>query len=294
MNTAKHYILTGGIIVFILIVSVAASKFTQGKILKSVEQGTKFKGNKKASIRLVVYSDFQCPACSYGSTVVDDIAKDLKDKVSVEYKYFPLAMHKWALEAALFAECAADQGKFWEYHDLLFKKQKEWSKEGRPTAYFWNFMKELKLDTGKIEKCVTDEKVLQRIQKDSDSGKQLQVSSTPTIFVNDKRFVGGKQLDAEGKKYIAEELKKIGMDWKYTSTPLPPPPVAAQPALNPLIANQHPPHNIPIPTAQPVKNTVPTAAIENKKITPIPGAPSKNSDAGEPVGRSDGNSSFFR
>ena len=83
MNTAKHYILTGGIIVFILIVSVAASKFTQGKILKSVEQGTKFKGNKKASIRLVVYSDFQCPACSYGSTVVDDIAKDLKDKVSV-------------------------------------------------------------------------------------------------------------------------------------------------------------------------------------------------------------------
>ena len=289
MRTVKRYIITGGIIVVVLIAFVMVGKYMQGrKAARGVQETeltkNKFKGNEKAPIRIVIYSDFQCPSCAHGSAVAESIFADLKNKVSVEYRYFPLQMHKWAWEAAAFAECAADQDKFWEYHDLLFKKQAEWSKEGRPTASFLEFAMALKLDMEKIGTCVTDEKTLQRIQKDKESGEQLQVSSTPTVFINDKRFVGGKQFDADGKKYIAEELKKTGIDWKYTSTPLPPSPIPAQISSNPKVGHESHPHPVPV-TAQPAVNTVPAAVVEKKEVTHSPGTPRKTLGAGETAGQ---------
>ena len=88
------------------------------------------RGPASASVTLVEYSDFQCPACRIFSTVLDDVlaTAELRDRVRLVYRYFPLvSIHKNAFLAASAAEAAGMQGKFWEMHDLLFKEQDNWS-----------------------------------------------------------------------------------------------------------------------------------------------------------------------
>jgi protein-disulfide isomerase len=116
-------------------------------------------------------------------------------KVNLVYKHSAFLGQEsaWAAQAS---ECAADQGKFWEYHDLLFDR---WNGENQGTFVKENligFAKELDLDMAKFEPCLTNDETLQRVIADTEEGRQVGVTGTPTFFINGKPLVGAQPAEA--------------------------------------------------------------------------------------------------
>src|SRR3989344_9671208 len=117
------------------IIGMAAWAFTRPEKPVSVSKETLVpadahkKGNPDAAVYLVEFSDFQCPACAAFAPTVQEIIEKHKDKLLVSYRHFPLDQHPYAVEAAIAAEAAAQQGKFWGMADLLFTNQTRLSDE---------------------------------------------------------------------------------------------------------------------------------------------------------------------
>jgi protein-disulfide isomerase len=164
------------------------------------------KGGKEGKIILVEYSDFQCPSCASYQPIIEALLNDFSNDLRFVYRHFPLvAIHKNALPAAIAAEAAGLQGKFWEMHDLLFEKQAEWSQKQDSKSVFVGYAKELGLDERKFisdfESKSLDEKSKSSL-KEADS---LGLSYTPTFFL-DGREIKPRSYE-EFKKLIEEELK---------------------------------------------------------------------------------------
>ena len=98
----------------------------------------------------------------------------------------------WAAQAA---ECAADQGKFWEYHDLLFDKQNGENVGTFTKENLLSYAKELGLDMAKFEPCLKNDETLQRVVADTNEGRQVGVTGTPTFFINGKPLVGAQKAE---------------------------------------------------------------------------------------------------
>src|SRR5436309_1366230 len=87
----------------------------------------RLRGPQNARITLVEFGDYQCPRCGYFAPIVDEMLHRYPKDVRLEFHHFPLIqIHRWAMPAALAAEAAADQGKFWEMHDMLYANQDKW------------------------------------------------------------------------------------------------------------------------------------------------------------------------
>lgn len=158
-------------------------------------------GNASASATLVEYSDFQCPACAARAPLVKAALNDpqIKDAFKLVYRHFPLDQHSYARAAAQAAEAANKQGKFWEYHDLLFENQLEWSESTDPKPFFTKYAENLKLDMDQFAVDFELQTVKDRIQTDVQSGFKYQVSSTPSFYLD------GKKIDFTS----LDELKKL-------------------------------------------------------------------------------------
>jgi protein-disulfide isomerase len=155
-------------------------------------------GNPQAPLRIVEYMDFQCPACARGALFLDDLLKKKPAEVYLEVKYFPLeGTHRHAVRSARYAECAAQQGKFWEAADLLFKKQSEWKDLINADPVFEEISRSAQLDFNKLNVCLANETTTDAIVKDKQEGQSRGVRSTPTYFVNDKMVVGLNSLEGE-------------------------------------------------------------------------------------------------
>jgi protein-disulfide isomerase len=116
-------------------------------------------------------------------------------KVNLVYKHSAFLGQEsvWAAQAA---ECAADQGKFWEYHDLLFDKQNGENVGTFTKENLVSYAKELGLDVAKFEPCVKNDETLQRVVTDTNEGRQVGVTGTPTFFINGKPLVGAQPAEA--------------------------------------------------------------------------------------------------
>ena len=162
--------------------------------------GTPMRGNPDAKIFLVEFSDFQCPACKAAKSTVDAIVSQYKDKLVFGYRYFPLDQHPFGMKAAIAAEVANKQGKFWEMYDVLFANQEKFS-----DSIFPDLAKQLNLDMDKFTKDRADSAIQQKIEQDRSYGNQIGVNATPTFFLN------GKKLDLTSfgdlKKAIEEVMK---------------------------------------------------------------------------------------
>jgi protein-disulfide isomerase len=112
----------------------------------------------------------------------------------------------WAAQAA---ECAADQGKFWAYHDLLFGRQNGENQGAFTKDNLIGFGKELGLDMAQFEPCVREDKTLARVQEDTQEGQKFGVRGTPTFFVNGRPMVGAQPIEAF-QKMIEQALKGGG------------------------------------------------------------------------------------
>lgn len=122
------------------------------------------------------------------------------------FKHFPLNFHKQAKDAAIASMAAHKQGKFWEYHDLMFSKMKE-IKQGRPALL--KFAQELKLDMDKFKADLNDPSIKEQVEKDMSEGARVGVSGTPTFFVNGRKLEAGGTLKAL-QKGINKELLRLG------------------------------------------------------------------------------------
>ena len=142
-------------------------------------------GPSDAKLTLVEYADFECPACAAYQSVLKDVKATFKDDLRFVYRHFPLPMHKNAVAAALAAEAAGKQGKFWEMHDLLYAKQKEWS--GKPSedrAMFEQYANTLGLNLDQFKADMKNDELRARVNQMKQSGEDLNVRGTPTFFLN--------------------------------------------------------------------------------------------------------------
>lgn len=156
------------------------------------------RGDQNAPIVMVEFSDFQCPFCGrFFRTVEPEVRKQYIDtgKVTFVYKHMAILGQEsiWAGEAA---ECAADQGKFWEYHDLVFSRQSGENQGAFTKENLLGFAKELNLDMSRFEPCLQNDQTLDRVQADTQEGQQAGVRGTPTFFVNGQPIVGAQPLEA--------------------------------------------------------------------------------------------------
>lgn len=162
--------------------AVAAAPVDE-KILLS--DTTHVKGDKNAKVRLVEFSDFQCPACGLAQPTVDQILNLYGNKILFVYRQFPLrSVHVNAAAAAQAAEAATKQSKFWEFHDKLFASQDDWSGEKDPNPKFIAYAKDLGLNTDQFTKDLADTSLSIRITSDEKDGYLIGVNATPTFYVN--------------------------------------------------------------------------------------------------------------
>ncbi|MFB6158514.1 MAG: DsbA family protein [Candidatus Nanohalobium sp.] len=157
-------------------------------------------GDKDAPVTIVEYADYQCPFCrKYFTETFSKIKENYIDtgKVRYIYKDFPLPQlgHDNAIEMAEAANCAKDQGKYWEMHDKLYKEQNEISP--RRTAKFDakkidQWAEEIGLNMSQYNQCMESDKYKSEVQQDRREGKTLGVSGTPTFFINGKKLVGAQ------------------------------------------------------------------------------------------------------
>ena len=163
------------------------------------------RGSRQAAVQLVEYSDFQCPACGAFEPLVAQVSKYYGDKVAVVYREFPLRQtHRYAQLAAQAAEAAAEQNKFWEYHDLLFARQKSWAGAINVDPVFRSYATELGLDEEQFVADYNSQKVIDRIDQDVRSGTNANIPGTPTFFLNGKRI--SPQSFNDFKKLIDQQL----------------------------------------------------------------------------------------
>jgi protein-disulfide isomerase len=140
--------------------------------------------NPDAPVVVVEYADFQCPSCRAAHTnIVGPLLEQYGTSIRYEFRHFPLrSMHPQALAAAEAAECAADQGKFWEYADLAFSRQRELSGD---QLLAW--AAEISLETSRFEPCLASESKRSLVLSEFEEGRKRGVLGTPTFFVNGKK-----------------------------------------------------------------------------------------------------------
>lgn len=146
-------------------------------------------GTSQAPITIIEFSDFECPYCKQSVPVLKELLKKYPGKLKLVYRDFPGQNHQQALSAAEAAQCAAEQGRFWEYHDALFTKQTPRSD--------WNFSalaEELGLHRSAFEVCMKENRYREEVLKDLGDGLKLGVTSTPTFFINGHPLVGARPL----------------------------------------------------------------------------------------------------
>lgn len=154
-------------------------------------------GDKNAKVSIVEYADFQCPFCGRHHAEVEPalIQEFVKTgKANLVYKHLAF-LGPESLYAAVAAECAADQGKFWEYHNYLFEHQNGENEGAFTKDKLIGFGPALGLDQTRFEKCVQGDETIERVKADTQEAQKFGVSSTPTFFINGAPLVGLKSPD---------------------------------------------------------------------------------------------------
>jgi protein-disulfide isomerase len=149
-------------------------------------------GPATAPLTLVQYGDYECPYTRQSTWVVQAIQQQLGDRLRFVFRNFPLvAIHPHALYAALTAEAAAAQGKFWEMHDYIFHHQ-----HTLEDADLTRFAEEVGLSMQQYARDIAERRSLARIEEDREGGKRSGVQGTPTFFINGVLYPGSWEQDA--------------------------------------------------------------------------------------------------
>ena len=152
----------------------------QIRLAVSVSERDHRQGPETAIVTLVQYGDYECPYTRQSTTVVRALQQQLGDQLRFVFRNFPLTeIHPHALHAALAAEAAAVQGKFWQMHDYIFHHQ-----HTLEDADLEQFAEAVGLDLQQYARALADQRALARIEEDVEGGERSSVQGTPTFFIN--------------------------------------------------------------------------------------------------------------
>jgi protein-disulfide isomerase len=163
----------------------------------------RYQGDPKAKNVFIEYADYQCPACAAYSDILKQVPSQFNNTVFV-YRYFPLVqIHKNAVIAALAAEAAGAQGKYWEMHDILFPKQGDWENMSNPLDTFAQYAQQAGVpNIDQFKSDVTSQKYKSVIEKNNNEALGLKLQGTPTFFFNGHQL---QNTDLAGLKQQAEQ-----------------------------------------------------------------------------------------
>lgn len=174
----------------LVVIGLIYSFLNQGQVYSTVEVADvdHTRGNPNG-MPLVVYADFQCPACANEHRFMAQAWNSISADVQLIYRHFPLSnAHPHAWTAATYAEAAGRQGKFWEMYDALFINQTYWSalSSADAEAEFEGYLTQLGLDVEQARTDIQSDELIQKIRNDQRGGNRSGVRSTPTLFLNGK------------------------------------------------------------------------------------------------------------
>ncbi|HSH18540.1 MAG TPA: thioredoxin domain-containing protein [Candidatus Saccharimonadales bacterium] len=166
------------------------------------------KGQGASGVTLTEYGDFQCPACGQYYPLVKQLYQKYQGDIKLQFRNFPLfQIHPNAIAASRAAEAADLQGKFWEMHDMLYENQQSWSPSQNPQSSFEQYARELGLNVEKFKTDYKSNQVNDRVQADLREGQRLDVSSTPTFFIDGKKISNPTSLE-DFSKVIENAIKQ--------------------------------------------------------------------------------------
>jgi protein-disulfide isomerase len=159
------------------------------RVAIGIPDGAVGAGPENAPVTIVEFTDYQCPYCHRAQDVIDQVLERYEGKVRLVHLDFPLDNHPGAVPAARAARCAAEQGRFWDYHRSLMKEKGSLDQDdlARRAAT-------LKLDTGDFAECLASDRHLETIQAEFQQGSDLGVTGTPAYFINGRMISGARPL----------------------------------------------------------------------------------------------------
>ncbi len=167
---------------------------------------SKAKGKPSAGVHVVEYSDFQCPACTNAARTLKRFFERYPSKMHVEFRHYPIpSLHPYAITSAVFAECASWQEKFWVYHDLLFEKNREWSRSLDVRKRLMDMAEGVGLEMEAFKACVEDKAVEVKVLVEKAGGRRKGVTATPTYFINGQMVVGSRSLEEKLRELLSGE-----------------------------------------------------------------------------------------
>lgn len=192
---ASTFVLVIALVVILIVTAGGNSKATgnvvqptnndgaTGNVKVQIEDGDPVLGNKNADVTIVEFSDFQCPFCerAYSGAIAEFEASDYfkNGDVNLVYKHFPLtSIHPYAEKAAEAAECANRQGKFWEYHNMLFDNQ-----QALDVDSLKGYASTLGLDTTEFDSCLDGNEAKAEVQKETTQATSAGARGTPYFVV---------------------------------------------------------------------------------------------------------------
>ncbi|MFH1391183.1 MAG: thioredoxin domain-containing protein [Candidatus Diapherotrites archaeon] len=173
-------------------------------------EGLPSKGTSDAEITIVEVGCFSCPFTKAIEPTIEEVMQKYEGKVELYLKYFPLPRHNYSSEASEAAECARDQGKFWEYTELLFSQQAECSQQPdveELKVIYKQFAGDINLDVEQFSQCVDSGKYQEYVEQQKQESIDAGIYGTPTFFINGKVLVAPKTVE-EFSQIIDAELQK--------------------------------------------------------------------------------------
>lgn len=167
-------------------------------------------GSANAPVLIEFFSDLQCPQCARYEPIVKTVRTEFGDKTRMVLRHFPLPAHEHAVPAAWAAESAANQGKFWEMAEALYKTQWMWAKAPAPRAVFLDQAKQLGLDLDKFQKDMDSENVHDRIAADQTHAQSVGVKTAPSVVINGYNVPNTEFSENGFRSAIKAALAKAG------------------------------------------------------------------------------------
>ncbi len=200
------------LLILVCVAAVWAVRTVRGPVRPGMPDSrflARSKGDPSAALWIVEYADLQCGACADAALLVKRLLAAHPKEVFVQFRFKPnTGGHRYALKAAIYAECAARQGRFWDFHDSLFARQREWSASPDPDGFFLDYARAAGLDTGRLASCVDDPKTKQAVVAEKDQAIELGVVETPTFFINGRMVVGAPAFERELGELFPEPAQR--------------------------------------------------------------------------------------
>lgn len=213
MKSMKKMYTIAAVVIALVAAAVLLIFVARGKSYNITVQDPS-RGGEDAPVVIEEFADLQCPACRAEVVVVREAVNQYPNQVKFIFRDFPLPDHPYARLAATSALCAAQQGKFWEFHDKVYDKQPDWASQDRNIAdqFMSATASELGLNVADFDACRHSRQAQAEVDRDFKEGVDRGVNSTPTFFVNGVKLDPQRTVSSFAwTQVINEELEKKGL-----------------------------------------------------------------------------------